>query len=286
MAEKIEKQLYEDIAVAPSLSSTEAELPPRLPSLSMGKYSPSGPIMSTYQAPSGDMPMNAFSQGLDNEWSNNMHMSTFNPLEPEVIIKEGDNWDRTSGQAGFKRSKTTIRFQETEEAEQFIQPRDSVAPIQFNSGLSMGPLVNMQQHNYNHTLAPVAREQILQLSNSIFRRPPVMEPQIGFTAYVGSPVNGNIVIGNPTIVDNWLRYIRASQVDKVIGREGPITTGELSQICDVFTLPDNLHHFSFLYDPPPSFLYTGKKPSKHKIKSKIWQSISYPCHIISCTCTK
>lgn len=105
-------------------------------------------------------------------------------------------------------------------------------------------------------------------------------PTIGLIAYVGSPVNGNMVIGNPEIVDDWLTYIKTAQERKVLNtREGMLKIEELNKLCEVDILPGARHEFNISYD-----LHPGMSCAEHKHDKRIWESAAYPSQIVSCQC--
>ncbi len=108
------------------------------------------------------------------------------------------------------------------------------------------------------------------------------EPIVGFVAYVGSPVNGDVVIGNPKVVDEWLAYMRSALKRKLVKIEdGAITAPELGKLCNVTILPNGRHRFSIGYDTHPKIGCEGHLHNKH-----LWESETYPCAILSCACPK
>jgi hypothetical protein len=104
--------------------------------------------------------------------------------------------------------------------------------------------------------------------------------QIGFVAYVGSPVNGHMVIGNPDMVDIWLNYVRKAIKNKLVKTSNSaLTTKEMSKVCNVNIIPGNRHEFNIAYK-----IHEGLSCSSHKHDKRIWESPSYPSTIISCEC--
>jgi len=104
--------------------------------------------------------------------------------------------------------------------------------------------------------------------------------QIGFVSYIGSPVNGHMVIGNPEIVDIWLDYIRKAVKNKIVtAPESTLTTSELNKLCNVVIIPGNRHEFNISYD-----IHIGLGCASHKHDKRLWESPSYPSKIISCEC--
>jgi len=103
---------------------------------------------------------------------------------------------------------------------------------------------------------------------------------MGFTAYVGSPVNGEMVIGNPVVVDEWLSYIRNAQREKVVNPDqGILTADELGKLLDICILSGTRHEFNLKYDTHP-----GLKCVEHKHDKRIWESAAYPVQLVSCEC--
>jgi len=106
------------------------------------------------------------------------------------------------------------------------------------------------------------------------------EPIIGLVAYVGSPVNGEVVVGNPKIVNDWLAYMRTAQKKRIVKcQDGLLTSGELNKLCNVTILPEGRHRFNIGYDTHPGI---GCKDHDHT--KYLWRSASYPCAIVTCNC--
>lgn len=107
------------------------------------------------------------------------------------------------------------------------------------------------------------------------------EPLIGITIYIGSPVNGDMLVCNPKIVDEWLKYIRAAQRKKLIKGQGLVSTAELEKLFKVTVLPEGRHRFSIGYDIHPQMSCYHHGHCKF-----LWQSQAYPCAVVSCGCPK
>jgi hypothetical protein len=108
------------------------------------------------------------------------------------------------------------------------------------------------------------------------------EPLVGVTIYIGSPVNGDMLVCNPKIVNEWLKYIRAAQTKKLIKPQGGlVSTAELEKLCKVTILPEGRHRFSIGYDMHPEISCNNHGHCKF-----LWQSQTYPCAVVSCGCPK
>ena len=106
------------------------------------------------------------------------------------------------------------------------------------------------------------------------------EPVIGLVIYIGSPVNGDVLIANPKVVNDWLSYIRAANKSKLVKTEnGLIKTAELEKLCKVTILPEGRHRFSVGYD-----IHPGTGCYDHDHCKYLWQSSTYPCAVVSCGC--
>jgi len=131
------------------------------------------------------------------------------------------------------------------------------------------------------TVAPrYIREKLLKQSHHTDRKKgPSTAPIIGFMAYVGSPVDEDILIGNPLVVDEWLTYIRAGQRRGLVDKKGLVRVKELEKLCNVTLLSGTRHNFDIKYD-----VHTDQSCAEHKHDKRIWESAAYPCTVTSCTC--
>lgn len=107
-----------------------------------------------------------------------------------------------------------------------------------------------------------------------------VKAQVGFISYVGSPVNGNIVVGNPELVDFWLNYIKkAAKKEIVKSNSDALTVHELNKLCNVAVLPGNRHEFNISFD-----IHSELSCAAHSHDKRVWESPVYPCKITSCQC--
>ena len=106
-------------------------------------------------------------------------------------------------------------------------------------------------------------------------------PPIGIAVYIGSPIDGELVVVNPTIVNDWLSYIREAVEEKaLITDKGIITASTLSQLLNVIHLPESRHSFFINYDIHPGIDCTRHSHSQYR-----WRSSTLPCDITSCHCS-
>ena len=106
-------------------------------------------------------------------------------------------------------------------------------------------------------------------------------PPIGIAVYIGSPIDGELVVVNPTIVSDWLSYIREAVEEKaLITDKGMITASILSQLLNVIHLPESRHSFFINYDIHPGIDCTRHSHSQYR-----WRSSTSPCDITSCHCS-
>jgi len=161
---------------------------------------------------------------------------------------------------------------------------DSTFPVGMGDSArktSIQPRNSSKTNGYEHAVPMYVREKLAKQSSSgkqLSKND--RKPILGFTAYVGSPVNGEMVIGNPLIVDEWLTYIRNAQRRKVVSlSEGVLKMGELNKLVNLNILPGVRHEFKLSYEVHP-----GLKCPEHRHDRRIWESIAYPSHIVSCEC--
>lgn len=102
-------------------------------------------------------------------------------------------------------------------------------------------------------------------------------PYVGMVIYIGSPVDGEMVIANPSIIDEWLKYIRAASETQVLKKKnGLIQTTQLAQLLNVIELSDGRHKFTIDYDPTE----VGNEQQR-RLLSYAWKSAKYPCAVKS-----
>lgn len=101
-------------------------------------------------------------------------------------------------------------------------------------------------------------------------------PHFGLVMYIGSPVDGEMVVANSDLVNEWHGYMREATSEKVIRKQkGLLTLDDLTQICRAFELPSGRHKLTITYGD-----YKEDDCSNHY--GYAWQSTEYPCTITSC----
>ena len=125
---------------------------------------------------------------------------------------------------------------------------------------------------HDHIKEQILKEQIPKGLN--FKSKPI----IGFTAYVGSPANGEMIIANAGVVNNWLTFIRSAASKKVLNKEGGLVkASDLSLLVNLVEIPGGRHSFNLNYGEESSF---GCEDPSHTHFT--WRSGSYPCTVRSC----
>jgi len=101
-------------------------------------------------------------------------------------------------------------------------------------------------------------------------------PLVGLIAYIGSPLDGEMVIANESIVSDWVTFTRNAVKENLVHTEGGLLTSEmLAQIVNVRLVPEGRHSFTVTYGEPPPCVGLGHARFK-------WDSARYPCSISSC----
>ena len=106
------------------------------------------------------------------------------------------------------------------------------------------------------------------------------EPIVGVVVYIGSPVNGEMLVANPGVVNDWLTYARAAKSRGLIKIEnGLLAAEELQKLNNLVILPEGRHRFNISYDMHPD-----KSCANHCHSKYLWRSPTYPCAVMSCGC--
>jgi hypothetical protein len=133
--------------------------------------------------------------------------------------------------------------------------------------------------SYSHSVPTFVKEKLVKQIKGK-RNAYNDRPVLGIVAYVGSPVNGDMIVGNPDVVDDWLTYIKVAQQQKVLDvREGVLKIADLEKLCNISILPGTRHEFTLKYEVHPEL-----RCAEHKHDKRMWESATYPCTIISCKC--
>lgn len=146
-------------------------------------------------------------------------------------------------------------------------PRSSIAPLA--TVASKEPLCVPR-----HIKEELAKGKVLDH----IRKLPQGSPIIGFTAYIGSPLDGDMIIANPGVVNDWLAYIRTAVGRKVIDKGGgALTSAALSKLINITELPEGRHAFEVQYGTQ-----TRSDCHAQSHRQFSWESENYPCLISSC----
>lgn len=127
-------------------------------------------------------------------------------------------------------------------------------------------------------MAVTERIKLLSLAGVTHRTAETTDaPLVGFVAYVGSPLDGEMIIANSTLVNEWLRYIRKASETKLVRKEQKMVSScELSRLFSVVELPMGRHQFTIDYRTP-----ADQSTCDEHFQFR-WDSIKYPCSIMSC----
>lgn len=144
------------------------------------------------------------------------------------------------------------------------EPKGNVAAIIHNRDHPMRVPNHVKKHIFEKQIPRGLKTQI--------------EPIVGFTAYIGSPVNGEMIIANAGVVDTWLTFIRSAASKKLLQKEGGfMKASTLSLLVNLVEIPEGRHSFNLTYGEE-SYVGCGDKSHTHFI----WRSGSYPCSVRSC----
>lgn len=148
--------------------------------------------------------------------------------------------------------------------------------------LSLSQTTSEAQASYSFKVPDYIKEELAldpQVTNNISNLGKT-EPVVGIIIYVGSPVDGEVIVGNPDVVNDWLTYIRAAQQKNLVQLDGGlISSTELEKLNNVVVLPGNRHKFSIGYD-----IHSEVSCGAHRHLRYLWRSPTYPCAIASCGC--
>lgn len=149
--------------------------------------------------------------------------------------------------------------------------------------LKLGPRRDLNPRPSDSAIPNADRERLFnRIRSQAVSRIKNSQAQVGFISYVGSPINGDIVIGNPELVNLWLVYSRKAIKKKLVQPESSfITVNDLNKLCNVTVLPGERHEFNIRYEAHPEI-----SCARHKHDKRIWESPFYPCTISSCLCSK
>lgn len=104
------------------------------------------------------------------------------------------------------------------------------------------------------------------------------KPMIGATIYIGSPLDGEMIIANESVVSDWLTFTRNAVKENLVqADEGLITSEVLSRVVNILTIPEGRHAFNITYGTPQQCLNPGHTKFR-------WDSARYPCSVLSCKC--
>jgi hypothetical protein len=105
------------------------------------------------------------------------------------------------------------------------------------------------------------------------------KPMIGITIYIGSPLDGEMIIANEGVVSDWLTFTRNAVKENLVQLDDGLMTSQiLSRIVDVSVIPEGRHAFNIIYGAPQQCLKIGHAKFK-------WDSARYPCSVLSCKCS-
>ena len=145
-----------------------------------------------------------------------------------------------------------------------VSPKLNAAAVTYNQG--------HPDRVHDHIKEQILKEQIHKGLN--FKSKPI----IGFTAYVGSPANGEMIIANAGVVNTWLAFIRSAASKKVLNKEGGLVKASaLSLLVNLVEIPGGRHSFHLNYGEESN---PGCEDPSHTHFT--WRSGSYPCTVRSC----
>lgn len=101
------------------------------------------------------------------------------------------------------------------------------------------------------------------------------KPLFGFVLYIGSPADGEMILYNEILVNQWIQFSRAAIDQRLIQAEGDVlSAAAMAKLVTVLSIPGDRHSFEIKYEQPEDGVnFQGKSK---------WTSKKYPCTITSC----
>jgi len=119
------------------------------------------------------------------------------------------------------------------------------------------------------------RNQLAEICGTVPATASRKKPLFGFVLYIGSPADGEMVLYNELLVNQWIQFSRAAIDQRLIQAEGDVlSAAAMAKLVTVLSIPGDRHSFEIKYEQSES----GPSPQG---KSK-WTSKKYPCTITSC----
>ena len=108
----------------------------------------------------------------------------------------------------------------------------------------------------------------------VFDKSTSAEPTFGAITYIGSPIDGDMVVINEPVVSEWLTYIRGAVNHGIVdSQDGLLDVATLSKLTDVYVIPAGRHTMSLDLNDK----ITEEEPTRF-----IWTSSKYPYKLTTC----
>lgn len=103
------------------------------------------------------------------------------------------------------------------------------------------------------------------------------EPHVGVILYIGSPVDGHMIVYNENTVNQWLTYTQQAAENKIIRTtDNLLSINELASLVNISCIPGRRHAFEIRYGS-----ISACDADVDHVKFK-WESQNYPCTITTC----